>query len=207
MEADTAAASPSAAAAATPSQPAAASCPPCTALAQMQPMPRSRCGSQFMACACGKGQSGLCKGQSVKSGGLQVPWGLPGSSEYAFRERTLIKLMGCQRFSEQKKQLMKKKDLWVHKAHYAENLPGGKTRLTPTKRGKHGGTARSLWKTASANGPASMPMDDMMEATEQAMAAGTMPTQQRATRQSKCALEGDLGGAANTMVHTGTLMS
>jgi hypothetical protein len=195
MEA-TAAAAPSAAAAATPSQPATASCPPCTAPAPVPSELRPRPGSRFMACACGKGQGGLCKGQSVKSGGLRVPWGLPGSSEYAFRERTLIKLMGRQRFSEQKEQLMKKKDLQVHKAHYAENLAGGKTRLTPTKRGKHGGTARSLRKMASTNGPASMPVDDMMEATEQAMAAGTMPTQQRATRQSKRALEGDLGGAA-----------
>eukprot|EP01047_Picozoa_sp_COSAG01_P072385 COSAG01_NODE_11497_length_1921_cov_23.628979_1_plen_411_part_10 len=176
MEA-TAAATPSRAMAVAASQPAASSCPPCTAPAQMQPVPRSRRGSRFMACACGKGQNGLCKGQSVKSGGLRLPWGALGSSEYAFRERTLIKLMGRQRFTERKERLMALKDLRVHPAHYAENLPGGKTRLTPTKSGKHSGTSRSLRKMAGANGPASMPVDDMMEATEQAMVAGTMPSQ------------------------------
>jgi hypothetical protein len=105
MEA-TAAATPSGATAAAASQPATASCLPCTAPAQLQPVLRSRPGSRFMACACGKDRGGLCKGQSVKSGGLRLPWGLLGSSEYTFRERTLIKLMGRQRFSEQKERLI-----------------------------------------------------------------------------------------------------
>ncbi len=94
---------------------------------------RVRRGAQFMPCACGRGEVGLCKGQSVKSGGLRLPFGPSGSPAYSFREKTLRSVMRAQDFVDNKQRLMERRDLRIHKAHYPETLGAGKTRLTPQK--------------------------------------------------------------------------
>lgn len=150
-----------------------------------------RPGAAFQHCACGKGAAGLCKGQSVKSGGYRLKWGPPGSQEAKFREFTLIKLMGRQKFAEQKERLMAIADLRVHPAHYPEvNMPAGKTRKTPVKTGKHAKRKAFMLRTvANDNGPVSQPIDMDQEATLQAMHQDAMPTQQLATRSVRRALE------------------
>ena len=64
--------------------------------------PRVQVGAAFQACACGKGEEGLCKGRSVKSGGMKLPLGPAGSEEYKFREKTLRSVMRAQDFANNK---------------------------------------------------------------------------------------------------------
>ena len=155
---------------------------------------RVQIGAAFQACACGRGEEGLCKGQSVKSGGMRLPFGLPGSDGYKFREKTLRSVMRAQDFSENKQRLMTRKDLRIHHAHYPETLGGGKTRLTPVKKGLYARKSRTLRMVANANGPVSMPVERNMESTRQAQ-AGPLPLQQMATRHRKRALNDALQAA------------